>query len=211
MQVMYELELRLISGNGETLLTIGMCPSYIEWVYRGEPVNLYRGTSSNSFYEDNEMLEKLHDLQASIKHEEETTKKGLNYDVKWKHKFPVARHGHFWSLASLPLPLPLPLPEKIEMERTGNPVGSLHHVCVKRVVIPKDTHVDAACDRRCGSTGARAVHAGVRLDYDAGAARVRLNADGCGHDSGRGEEMRVGSASRGDGGASAGRVFGFGR
>ncbi|KAA0043117.1 NBS-LRR type resistance protein [Cucumis melo var. makuwa] len=32
--------------------------------------------------------------------------------MKRKHKIPMARHGHFWSLASLPLPLPLPLPEK---------------------------------------------------------------------------------------------------
>ncbi|TYK08813.1 hypothetical protein E5676_scaffold796G00180 [Cucumis melo var. makuwa] len=28
-----------------------------------------------------------------------------------------ARHGHFWSLASLPLPLPRPLPEKHDMKR----------------------------------------------------------------------------------------------
>ncbi|TYK29225.1 hypothetical protein E5676_scaffold1228G00120 [Cucumis melo var. makuwa] len=31
----------------------------------------------------------------------------------------MARHGHFWSLASLPLPLPRPLPEKHDMERTS--------------------------------------------------------------------------------------------
>ncbi|KAA0050600.1 ty1-copia retrotransposon protein [Cucumis melo var. makuwa] len=31
----------------------------------------------------------------------------------------MARHGHLWSLASLPLPLPRPLPEKHDMERTG--------------------------------------------------------------------------------------------
>ncbi|TYK15511.1 hypothetical protein E5676_scaffold477G001040 [Cucumis melo var. makuwa] len=31
----------------------------------------------------------------------------------------MARHGHFWLLASLPLPLPRPLPEQHDMERVS--------------------------------------------------------------------------------------------
>ena len=57
------------------LLTIGISPSYTEWVYRGEPVNLHRGierfdewTSSNPFNEEDEMFGMLNDLQASIEH-----------------------------------------------------------------------------------------------------------------------------------------------
>ncbi|KAA0033529.1 uncharacterized protein E5676_scaffold104G00900 [Cucumis melo var. makuwa] len=104
---MYEYRLNIfINSNWDSLkgverhlLTIGMCPSYTEWVYHGEPVNLYRGigrfdegtntdpfhegtsnnsfhiegTSSNMFYEDNEMLRMLHSLQSPIEYEEETT------------------------------------------------------------------------------------------------------------------------------------------
>ena len=70
------------------LLTTTIASSYIDWVYHGEPVNLHRGmespdewtsssylfnegTSSNSFYEENEMLGKSHDLQDGIEHIEE--------------------------------------------------------------------------------------------------------------------------------------------
>ncbi|KAA0037418.1 uncharacterized protein E5676_scaffold85G00010 [Cucumis melo var. makuwa] len=42
-------------------------------------------------------------------------------------EIPMARHGHFWSLARLPLPLPRPLPEIHDMERTGNPVRLRSH------------------------------------------------------------------------------------
>ena len=74
-----------------------MYPSYTEWVYHKEIVNLYRGierldegtsndsfheetsndpfhikgTHSNLFHEDNEMLEMLNDLQDSIEHDKE--------------------------------------------------------------------------------------------------------------------------------------------
>ncbi|TYK06194.1 uncharacterized protein E5676_scaffold287G00510 [Cucumis melo var. makuwa] len=48
----------LLVGVERHLLTIGMCPSYTEWVCHGEEVNLYRGierfgkgTSSDSFHE----------------------------------------------------------------------------------------------------------------------------------------------------------------
>ncbi|KAA0051622.1 putative serine/threonine-protein kinase nek2 [Cucumis melo var. makuwa] len=90
-------------------------------------------------------------------------------------EIPMARHGHFWSLASFPLPLPQPLPEIHDMERVSkkilskglttsptrlvipsdyavisgsDPVGSLHHVCVIKVVISKDTHVVLKCITR---------------------------------------------------------------
>ncbi|TYK05771.1 hypothetical protein E5676_scaffold98G002670 [Cucumis melo var. makuwa] len=81
----------------------------------------------------------------------------------------MARHGHFWSLASLPLPLPRPLPEKHDMERDilvcSEPRGNTKTIGLrgsrritriisismldwrpvglrrlKSVVIPKDTH-----------------------------------------------------------------------
>ncbi|KAA0053573.1 hypothetical protein E6C27_scaffold190G001400 [Cucumis melo var. makuwa] len=81
----------------------------------------------------------------------------------------MARHGHFWSLASLPLPLPRPLPEKHDMKRDmlvcSEPGGNTKTIGMrgphrvtrvisismldwrpvgphspKYVVIPKDTH-----------------------------------------------------------------------
>uniref|UniRef100_A0A9I9EK15 Uncharacterized protein n=1 Tax=Cucumis melo TaxID=3656 RepID=A0A9I9EK15_CUCME len=42
------------------------------------------GTSSNPFSEDNEMLGMLHDLQASIEHEEEIVEEGLENDINHK-------------------------------------------------------------------------------------------------------------------------------
>ncbi|KAA0066392.1 uncharacterized protein E5676_scaffold602G00520 [Cucumis melo var. makuwa] len=41
------------------------------------------GTSSNPFSEDNEMLGMLHDLQASIEHEEEIVEEGLENDMSF--------------------------------------------------------------------------------------------------------------------------------
>ena len=61
----------------------------------------------------------------------------------------------------------------------------------------------AACGRRRDSTGERAALVGVWLSYGAGTTLAQLDADGCGRGSGYGEETRVGSALRGDGGASA--------
>ncbi|KAA0026006.1 (R)-mandelonitrile lyase 1-like [Cucumis melo var. makuwa] len=84
-----------------------MCPSYTKWVYRGELVNLYRGidrfdegtssnpfheetscdpfhiegTSNNTFFEDNEMVGMLHDIEALIENEEETLKEGLENEI----------------------------------------------------------------------------------------------------------------------------------
>ncbi|KAA0032223.1 ty1-copia retrotransposon protein [Cucumis melo var. makuwa] len=40
-----------------------------------------------------------------------------NKPIRSEAEIPMARHGHFWSPASLPLLLPLPLPEKCDMER----------------------------------------------------------------------------------------------
>ncbi|KAA0063716.1 hypothetical protein E6C27_scaffold329G002390 [Cucumis melo var. makuwa] len=49
----------------------------------------------------------------------------------------------------------------------------------------------AACGRRRGLTGARAAHAGVRLGYGTGTARVRLDTDGYERDSGYEEEIQT--------------------
>ena len=74
-----------LEGVERHLLNIEISPSYTEWMYHGEPVNLHRGilrfeegtsisnpldekTSSNPFPEENEMLGMLHDLQALIEH-----------------------------------------------------------------------------------------------------------------------------------------------
>ncbi|KAA0040156.1 GDSL esterase/lipase [Cucumis melo var. makuwa] len=97
---------------------IGICFSYIKWVYHRERVNLYKGierfdegtssdhfhegtssdpfhegtssdpfhiegTSSNPFSKDNELLGMLHDLQALVKHEEETMEEGLENDMSF--------------------------------------------------------------------------------------------------------------------------------
>ncbi|KAA0053243.1 uncharacterized protein E6C27_scaffold102G00290 [Cucumis melo var. makuwa] len=107
---MYELELGLIRGVERRLLAIEMCSSYTEWVYYEKQMNLYRGidrfdegtssdpfhegirsdpfhieeTSSNLFSKDNEMLRMLHDLQGSIKHDEETAEEaGLENDMPY--------------------------------------------------------------------------------------------------------------------------------
>ncbi|KAA0052853.1 uncharacterized protein E6C27_scaffold33G00030 [Cucumis melo var. makuwa] len=69
-----------LEGVERHLLTSGMCPSYTEWMYHGEPVNLYRdikrfdeGISSDHFHEG---------TSSSIEHEKETTKKaGLEKDM----------------------------------------------------------------------------------------------------------------------------------
>ncbi|TYK22177.1 ty1-copia retrotransposon protein [Cucumis melo var. makuwa] len=47
-----------------------------------------------------------------------------NKPIRSEAEIPMARHGHFWSPASLPLPLPLPLPEKCDMERDQKLGGS---------------------------------------------------------------------------------------
>ncbi|TYK28109.1 pentatricopeptide repeat-containing protein [Cucumis melo var. makuwa] len=113
----------------------------------------------------------------------------LNYDVKRKHKIPMARHGHFWSLASLPLPLPLPLPEKWkwkEVLKSGTPelarprtraicdpelggstgsAGERNRLVGSGQVKRLGWDVAAACGRRRGSTRAHAAYANVRLGY----------------------------------------------
>ena len=91
-----DFNLDSLEGVQWHLLTIEISPSYTDWVYHGEPVNLYRGierfddgtssdpfyegTSSNFFHEENEILGMLHDLQAQIEHEEET-EEGLENDM----------------------------------------------------------------------------------------------------------------------------------
>ncbi|KAA0045434.1 CACTA en-spm transposon protein [Cucumis melo var. makuwa] len=101
-----------LEGVERHLLTIEMCPSYTEWVYHGEPINLYRsierfdertssdpfhegtsndlfhinGTSSNLFSKDNEMLGILHDLQGleneTAEEEDLENDMSFNSDVK---------------------------------------------------------------------------------------------------------------------------------
>ncbi|TYK19802.1 putative Transposase family tnp2 [Cucumis melo var. makuwa] len=101
-----------LEGVERHLLTIEMCPSYTEWVYHGEPINLYRsierfdertssdpfhegtsndlfhinGTSSNLFSKDNEMLGILHDLQGleneTSEEEDLENDMSFNSDVK---------------------------------------------------------------------------------------------------------------------------------
>ncbi|KAA0051566.1 RNA-directed DNA polymerase-like protein [Cucumis melo var. makuwa] len=50
-------------------------------------------------------------------------KSNIRPRVQAEAEIPMARHGHFSSLASLPLPLPRPLPEKHDMERLGGSKG----------------------------------------------------------------------------------------
>ena len=94
---MCELKLVLIRGCVERhLLTIKVSPSYTEWLYHGDLVNLRRGierldegtssnpfdeeTNSNPFYEktsnypfdeEDEIFDMLNDLQAPIENERE--------------------------------------------------------------------------------------------------------------------------------------------
>ncbi|KAL0559314.1 hypothetical protein IC582_003922 [Cucumis melo] len=73
-----------LEGVERHLLTVGISPSYVNWIYHGERVNLPRGLErvathlhhddegTSNLFEQNEMLDLLNDLQVPIENEEET-------------------------------------------------------------------------------------------------------------------------------------------